>query len=170
MTSTQGANANYYSPETQVLSSVQRHLRGLTSWDQEMPPRKPPQAAGVFGLDDRTTERCLREILDREIEELKRAYGFVGDNAITTFLIDHRGIRAVLKEGITYLHQFFGAQTIFNLELSREEDGSQTLYAIAVWRGAIQDAVHALSAFEESWWLDHMTPATAELAFTYDIA
>jgi hypothetical protein len=51
----------------------------------------------------------------------------------------------------------------------KEDDEQQILYAVAVWRGRVEDAVAALESFDENWWLDQPTRALA-LTFTYELA
>jgi len=51
----------------------------------------------------------------------------------------------------------------------KEDDEQQNLYAVAVWRGRVEDAVAALESFDENWWLDQPTRALA-LTFTYELA
>jgi hypothetical protein len=105
-----------------------------------------------------------------DIDRLKRSYGFPQDDSVTVFLAHHRALPVVLLSAVPHLREAFGPEGIFNLEVSTDDDGSQTLYAVAVWHDTVQTAAAALERFEESWWLDHMVANTADLAFTYELA
>jgi hypothetical protein len=152
-------------------SFSEQRSEGATLWNfQEAIQRKPPKRSGLVAFDENNMALQAREILEGELTDLKMSYGFPADEHITEFLIDHPSIRSALREAVPHLREFFGQEGIFNLQLHPEEDDSEMLYAIAVWHGAVHLAAQALAAFEEHWWLDHMIPATAELAFTYEVA
>lgn len=163
MSLTQGANASFFVQALPFPLAGGQKPKGITRWDS-------PQRAGLVAFDDRAESRRARELLQEDLDGLKKIYGFPADDSVSDFLTHHPAVRAVLHEALPHLKEFFGAENIFNLELSVEEDGSQTLYAIAVWHDSVQSVAQALAGFEENWWLDRMTSGTAELAFTYEIA
>jgi hypothetical protein len=167
----QGANASFFSQPLRFPFEAEQKPRGMTLWDfQPVVTRKPPQPVGLVAFEDHALFRRARLLLQEDLDCLKKVYGFPADDSVSVFLTHHPFVRAVLHEALPHLKEFFGPENIFNLELSREEDGSQTLYAIAVWHNSVKSAAQALAVFEENWWLDHMTSGNAELAFTYEIA
>jgi hypothetical protein len=109
-----------------------------------------------------------RSAVSNEIHDLKKLYVFV-DNTIDQFLEDHRALRTILRQAIDPLKATFGADIVFNLEVSRDEDGSETIYAVAIWQSDALRASEALRAFLENWWLQRMNAATSDLAFVYKL-
>jgi hypothetical protein len=135
--------------------------------------RKPPQREGISVFDISNSRAFFQDnqiALSQDLTELKRSYGFPPDDSVATFLADHRSVSTVLLAAIPHLRDHFGADNIFNLEVSTDDDDSKTLYAVAVWRDTVPSAALALENFLEDWWLDHMTAAVADLAFTYEIS
>ena len=78
-------------------------------------------------------------------------------------------MRNALRQATPYLRDCFGEETIYNLELSIDEDDGCTLFALAVWKADARSGSRALSHFLESWWLDQMDDSTADLAFAYKL-
>jgi hypothetical protein len=74
-----------------------------------------------------------------------------------------------LKDAVPQLKATFGVDKIFNLEVSKDEDGAETLYAVAIWQGDVCQASEALDNFLENWWLQRMNAATSDLAFVYKL-
>jgi hypothetical protein len=105
----------------------------------------------------------------RAIEELKASYVFA-DDAVDQFLTDHGALLGVLREAIEPLRTSFGADRVFQLQVSTDEEDSKMLYGIVLWHDTVRAAAQALDHFVETWWLDHMTPDTTELAFIYKIS
>jgi len=161
MTGLQGANSVYlYQEQVGRPHSGQ----GMTVWPlNNAVVRKP--AASATPIDRRQTVH-----LDCELDELRRGYVFSVESSIRPFLVKNRAIRATLRDALSQLQASFGHDRVFSLELSTEEEGSPTLYAVTIWPDSVQSAVRALRQFEESWWLDHMTQSTTNLAFVYEIA
>ena len=142
---------------------------GRTSWSQDI-PRKSPQRQGAL-IDTAMIQVVFeqnREVVSNEIDDLKRMYLFA-DTAIEHFLQDHRAIRTVLRQAIDPLKHTFGPDKLFKLEVSTDDDGSSTLYAIAIWQADARGASGALHNFLESWWLHRMNAATSDLAFAYKL-
>jgi hypothetical protein len=113
--------------------------------------------------------REARAALDDQISSLRRDYGFADSAVVTDFLVSHRTIRTVLKDAVPQLKATFGVDKIFNLEVSKDEDGAETLYAVAIWQGDVCQASEALDNFLENWWLQRMNAATSDLAFVYKL-
>jgi hypothetical protein len=90
------------------------------------------------------------------------------DSSVAKFLSSHRSLPHVLNEAVPHLKKFFGEDVVVNLEVSDEEDGPQTLYAVVIWRGTVEAAEAALERFDDSWWLDNSMKT--DLTFTYELA
>lgn len=165
MSALQGANALLFEKAAVALAPSRR---GVTDWP--VTSQVPRKTAASVTLLDRLEPQQHRFHLDRERDELRRSYVFSSEASIWLFLVAHSAIRATLRDALPHLQASFGHDRVFSLELSREEESSPTLYAVAIWPDSVQSAVRALRQFEEDWWLDRMTPATTELAFVYEIA
>jgi hypothetical protein len=134
---------------------------------------KPPQREGILVFEisqARTLFQRSQTILDQDISDLKRSFGFPANESVAIFLAHHRSIPPILLAAVPRLKEYFGQDNIFNLEVSMDDDHSQTLYAVAIWHGTVQTAAQALDAFAENWWLDRMASTTADLVFTYQLA
>ncbi len=145
---------------------------GITDWNYQPGHfRKPAHAENEirFTADAPAFYRRAQLHVDQEISELKKSYGFPVEEIVRISLQRDPAVRSILRLAVPELHASFGADKVFNLEVSRDEDGSEMLYAIAVWPGSVQTAVLALRRFEEGWWLDQMAPGITNLAFTYEI-
>ena len=108
--------------------------------------------------------------LDQDLVDLQKSYGFPANDSVVKFLANHRAVSSALLAAAPRLKEYFGHDSILNLEVSTDEDESQTLYAVTIWHENAHTAAEALDRFEENWWLDHMTPNTTDLAFTYKLA
>jgi len=173
MTAAQGLNAAYLQPNYPPPIREQT-LQGLTKWhDQEALLRKPPRREGAI-VTERLGARALfhssRIMLDQDLVDLQKSYGFPSNDSVVKFLANHRAVSSVLLAAAPRLKEYFGHDSILNLEVSTDEDESQTLYAVTIWHENVHTAAEALDRFEENWWLDHMTPNTTDLAFTYKLA
>lgn len=166
-----GLNGAFLQRDVQALNSPEEKPQGLTNWARPELARKAPQREGVIVFEiaqARTLYEQSRDSTTRDIDELKTFYVFA-DDAVDQFLTDHRALPAILREAIEPLKNSFGADRVFRLEVSIDEDDSKMLYGIALWRDSVRAAARAFDNFAESWWLDHMTPNTADLAFIYKI-
>jgi hypothetical protein len=145
---------------------------GLTNWERAEIPRRAPRGEGalIFQIAEaRALYERSRDRIRHDIEELKEFYVFA-DDAVDQFLIDHPALPGVLREAIQALKSSFGSDRVFRLEVSIDEDDSKMLYGVALWGDAVRAAAQALDNFAESWWLNHMTPNTTDLAFIYKIS
>lgn len=170
MSALQGANALYLQApkESHYLPSTQF---GITDWgfQHELPRRTVRSATSIF--PDRTSmQHTQTNHLEQEIAELRKIYIFPACEPIRLFLARRHAVRTVLLQALPQLRASFGSEHIFRLELSKEDDDSQTMYAVAICHGSVHTAVQALRQFEEDWWLDHMNSSTTDLAFVYEIA
>ena len=167
-----GANAPCLEQRLSVTAPA-RQEEGLNNWNyQSGAIRKPAQSEGRNRYDiaaANTNSNWARAALDDQISALMRDYGFPAKEVVTDFLVTHRGVRAVLRDAVPQLRATFGANNIFNLEVSRDEDGSETMYAVAIWQADVRRASEALNNFLENWWLQRMNAATSDLAFVYKL-
>jgi hypothetical protein len=174
MTSAQGLNAAFLLPKEYVPAIPERTLEGLTSWHtQEGILRQLPYSEGtiVFEISNaRAVFQRSQKALNQEMDRLRTFYGFSARETVASFLTNHPSISSVLMAAVPYLKEHFGPESILNLKVSSEDDDSQTLYAVVVWRGTAQTAAQAMESFVENWWLDQMTSNTTDLAFTYELA
>ena len=145
--------------------------QGLTNWAyQSNAIRKPVQSQGLNGISLTVVPWNSYEATpDDQVDSLRRAYGFPDGDVVREFLVSHRTIRTVLKDAIPELHATFGADTIFNLEISEDDDGAETIYAVAIWPSDVQSASTALHDFIENWWLQRMNATNSDLAFVYKL-
>ena len=171
-----GANANHYSRAPFPVPPHAHQQGGLTDWSQieGVPgvPRKPVQAEGsvVSLVQNDIFYQQAKQALERDFGELKKQYTFFSENQVRTFLVNHRGIQTALREASPHLLSAFGTNTIFNLQVSIDEDNSRTLYAVAIWQADAQSAAEAFERFVENWWLSRMNATTIDLAFAYKLA
>lgn len=148
--------------------------QGLTDWTAQDRIKIPASALipkhGVEMTGGRELLGTSGRHVFEDIRKLKSIYLFTSDELIASFLTGHSAVARVLLAAETPLKRAFGDSAIFDLQLSRDEDGSTILYAVVIWRESMQGAVDALKNFDDDWWLDHMSPATASLVFTYELA
>jgi hypothetical protein len=167
-----GANTTYFDQHFYFPPSA-RQDQGLTNWNyQSAAIRKPMKSEGrnfeyIAVIPSFSNE--ARTALDDQISSLRRDYGFADNAVVTDFLFGHRSIRTALKDALPQLRATFGVDKIFNLEVSKDEDGSETMYAVAVWHEDVWRASEALHSFLENWWLQRMNAATSDLAFVYKL-
>jgi hypothetical protein len=142
-----GANATYFEQKfVAPLPALQ--ARGINNWEYT---------------------NQARVVLDDQISNLRRQYVFPDEQVVKDFLVAHRAVRALLSDAVPQLRATFGHANIFNLEISKDEDGSETLYAVAIWQADVRGAAEALDNFLENWWLQRMSAATSDLAFVYKL-
>jgi hypothetical protein len=133
--------------------------------------RKPSGREGAVSGFHAQTLALLRENYKQaaaELQQLRSKYVFRNSSDIAQFLSDHRGAGATLIGALEQLQESFGPDVILNLEATREDDESLSLYAIVVWRGTVEGAERALEDFDERWWLNQAPQG--RLTFTYELA
>lgn len=167
-----GANATYFEQRLSVPAPACQE-EGLNNWNYQFEAiRKPAQSEGRNWYEiavANTYSNRARAALDDQISALMRDYGFPAKAVVTDFLVTHRAVRTVLKDAVPQLRAAFGADNIFNLEVSKDEDGSETMFAVAIWQADVRRASEALNNFLENWWLQRMNAATSDLAFVYKL-
>ena len=89
MTAAQGLNAAYLQPNYPPPIREQT-LQGLTKWhDQEALLRKPPRREGAI-VTERLGARALfhssRIMLDQDLVDLQKSYGFPSNDSVVKFL------------------------------------------------------------------------------------
>jgi len=174
MTSPTGLNGTFLVPRVDRNCTPEPSPKaGSSNWNaQAHTPRKSPQREGALGFEILKTHRLFhhsQKVMDADIDQLKAAYAFRSAHLVKAFLTNHPSISATLTAAVPHLKEHFGSERILNLEVTADDDSFQTLYAIVVWDNTVASAARALEGFTENWWLDHMTPATSDLAFTYEL-
>ncbi len=165
MSTLQGANSSYL---YQAAVLGHQNQRGIADWSfQAQACRKPAVSVAVIDRPDLRYQQTNH--LDTELGDLRRAYVISDEEAMRPFLVRQRAIRATLRDAVPKLHTSFGQDCIFSLELSVEEEGLLTLYAVAIWNDDVRSAADAFDNFLESWWLHRMNAATSDLAFAYKL-
>jgi len=114
-----------------------------------------------------TRLKVEQELLIREVRKL---YVFPKDNSVTHFLEGHRNVPQLLIAAVPVLEGYFGTGTIFVLRAPTDEQGSQSLYAVVMWPGSVEDVANALDHFEDEWWLSNSRQSLGRLTFTYELA
>lgn len=174
MTPAQGLNTNLLLPKDYIPAFPKQARQGMTIWYPQagvLHDQRPPGGALAFELSRaRAVFRRGQKVLEQDIDKLKTLYGFRATETVALFLMNRPTILSLLIAAVPHLKEHFGDENIFNLEVSVEDDDSQTIYAVVVWHSTVQAAAQALEAFLESWWLDRMTYNTADIAFTYELA
>jgi hypothetical protein len=134
--------------------------------------RKPPRSEGAAaGLLTQAHDlfSASRQHSANEVDRLKAMYRFQDEESVEAFLSSQPNATCILTNALPQLKKFFGHDVVFKLQVIKEDDEQQILYAVALWRGRVEDAVAALENFDENWWLDQPTRALA-LTFTYELA
>ncbi len=108
--------------------------------------------------------KTSRQAISRE---LQHRFGKALDAAVLDFLADRRSLPHLLIEAFDKLQDAFGAGTTINLEVSTDEDGQQTLYAVTLWKNSARQAAIAFDSFVENWWIHRMSAASSDIAFVY---
>jgi hypothetical protein len=105
----------------------------------------------------------------RMIAEIRRLYVLPAGDSVELFLSHYRAVTGLLLQAIPKLREFFGSDTLFSLRVPIDDSGTQTLYAVAMWPGRIQDVKTALDRFDDSWWIPNSRQASGYLTFTYEL-
>jgi hypothetical protein len=155
-------------------------LRGQELWRQNYQDNAAPAPIS----DDRIHAHQFAQHVQRQLEEqmaqfaanheaamadLQRSYVFVNEPVVREFFISHRTAPHILLEAVPHLQRYFKNATIFNLRATVDEYGAQTLYAVALWPGSVQDARAALDLFDDNWWIANSRQAAGDLTFTYEL-
>lgn len=103
------------------------------------------------------------------MKELQNRFGMASDGLVAAFLANYRSLPQLLTEAFDRLKEAFGTSIVVNLEVSMDEDGHQTLYAITLWKEDARQAATAFNSFVENWWIHRMSAATSDVAFVYQL-
>jgi hypothetical protein len=117
---------------------------------------------------DRETGQARSEqqqLLDR----LQQGYIFGERSKIVSFLEDRPSLPQILLEALPHLAESFGPSTTLQLQLPVEEDVPVAIYAVALWRGTLEDARTALQHFDDSWWSNSSKRASGRIVFDYQL-
>lgn len=132
-------------------------------------PREVPHHGLTFfaGVEKEMAE--YKRSQEAMMKEVQNRFGMALDALVASFLANHRSLPHLLAEAFDRLQQAFGTRVVVNLEVSTDEDGYQTLYAIVLWRGDAHHAEAAFNSFVENWWIHRMNAPTADIAFVYQL-
>jgi len=100
------------------------------------------------------------------IEKIKSVYVLEDEVAVWEFLNTHRRLAPVLVLAEPHLRRCFG-DAVLSLRSNSDEHGWEMLYTFVQWPGSPEQAMQALDAFDDEWWLANSYPAGSNLTFTY---
>lgn len=103
------------------------------------------------------------------IKEVRKHYVLPNTSSVLTFFRNHRTLPQLLMEAVPHIKEHFGSEAVFNLKVPTDESGSQTLYAVAMWPGKVQDVRAALERYDTSWWIANSRRGGGDLTFTYEL-
>jgi hypothetical protein len=106
--------------------------------------------------------------VEASLDELARNYVFRNRDEVIEFVSNHGAVASILLQAVGPLKVSFGDDVLLHLEAVSEEDGTSSLFAIAIWSGRAGEAESALACFDEQWWLNQ--PPQRGLTFTYELA
>jgi hypothetical protein len=136
---------------------------------QESAPQPALATQGSI-LQDFEQQMVQFETDHREIVgEVRRSYVLPNDTSVTEFFRSHRTIPQLLVLAASHLQEYFGAGIVLTLRATIDEYGSQTLYAVVMWPGAVRDVRDALANFDDYWWIANSRQAGGDLTFTYEL-
>lgn len=130
-------------------------------------PQREGDVSGYLAQSRRLFEASFRQ-LSADMTAIKAQFILRNEPAIATFFSTHRTAAPFLLRAIPELKRYFGDDVVLNLEALMEDNDSTTLYAIAIWRGAAEQADEALDDFDERWWLNQTHQP--DITFTYELA
>jgi hypothetical protein len=143
-----------------IVSALPSQLQGGTNL--------PNGGVGLVPFDDLEKGMAgFKASQEATAKELQHRFGMASDAKVLDFLANHRSLPHLLTEAFDRLQDAFGAGTTVNLEVSTDEDGYQTLYAVTLWKNAAPQAAIAFDSFVENWWIHRMSAATSDIAFVY---
>ena len=103
------------------------------------------------------------------LREVRKYFILPVDSSVRDFLAEHRTVVQVLLDAVRHLKDHFGVTTRFSLQAPVDESGRQTVYAVVLWPGKIDDVRVALAGFDDEWWIAHSRQASGFLTFTYEL-
>ena len=137
----------------------------------QRPPFLPKSKQGLDLLaNDKKQMAEFAAEYEATLNEVRRYFVLPADPAqVLTFLSGHRTIPQILLQAATPLRACFGADAVFSLRAPIDESGSQSLYAVVMWPGNLQDVRQALETFDDTWWLAQSRQASGYITFTYEL-
>lgn len=129
----------------------------------------PEPGRGLAILENLEKQMASFAKQQAEIAELRKHFVLLSSSSVEIFLSEHRTLSQILLESVPHLRAFFGADAVLNLRAPIDESGSQTLYAIVMWPGTVQEVRHYMAGFDDAWWLAHFRQTSGHLNFTYEL-
>lgn len=106
---------------------------------------------------------------EAQIVEVQKHYIIAKDPLVATFLHSNRALSQLLLEAVPHLRRHFGPDAVLRLRAPVDASGAQTLYAVVMWPGAVDDVRAALANFDNGWWFGMVRRASGNLTFTYEL-
>lgn len=100
--------------------------------------------------------------------EIRESYVLTSVSAVERYLGSRPAVSEALIEALPRLKRCFGSATLA-IRMHGEEDGTESLYAMALWPGAVQDARAATERFDNDWWLAKCASSSDCVVFTYEL-
>lgn len=130
--------------------------------------QNPQQPPAVFEELERQMAQFAAE-QQAMLNDVRKLYVLPSDSSVTEFLARHRAIPQILVSAAPHLKACFGVETIFSLRAPLDDSGSQTLYAVVMWSGRVEDVRRALARFDQEWWMERAGQGAGYLTFTYEL-
>ncbi len=124
------------------------------------------QAQIINGFEEAMSQH--KREADAALDSIRKIFTMPDDPSVTTYLHEHRAIPQILLEAAPHLREHFG-NAVFTLRAPIDDSGSQTLYAVVMWHGPVDDVGDALDRFDEVWWIHNARRASSYLTFTYEL-
>jgi hypothetical protein len=131
------------------------------------PPSSQKHKAFFENLENQMA--ALQADHEDTLKAVRQNFVFTPDSSVAQFLTEHRTLPQILLESVPHVRAFFGADAILNLRAPMDESGSQTLYAVVMWPGSVQEVRHHMTGFDDAWWLAHSRQTSGYLNFTYEL-
>jgi hypothetical protein len=133
---------------------------------QKPAPTQSPRLQVSEFAELETQMECYENEHHKLIDKIRSLYVMQDDASVSEFLRRHRQLPQVLADAEPHLRQFF-KDSVLSLRTTSDEDGWEMLYAFVQWAGEPGDALRALDAFDDTWWLANSYPVGSNLTFTY---
>jgi hypothetical protein len=102
------------------------------------------------------------------LDSINKSYVVVDPKSVATFIEEHR-LRGILDQAIEPLNRAFGASSIKQINIFEDDEGGRTLFCAVKFPGALADAIRALDAFDEDWWVKNAARFGARLNFDFEL-
>jgi hypothetical protein len=114
---------------------------------------------------------CVREkyVHDSPVQELDQVYVLEGREAVDSFVQTNPTVLDILRVSSAQLDKFFGPQASKVLRVVEDDEGASTLFCFVRFSGHLADAMRALEAFDECWWLERCAPVAGRLNFDFEL-